>query len=323
MIVVPAGLDGQRIDRVVSFVTGRPRADAAAMVDDSRVRVDGAIVTSRSRKVRTGAVVEVDLPPEPEGPQRDVGVDLVVVHADEHVIVVDKPAGLVVHPGAGNAAGTLVNGLLGRFPDMAARTWLDAGRPGIVHRLDKGTSGLLMVARTPAALGDLSAQLQARTVERRYLALVWGSVEAADGVVDAPIGRSVSDPTRMTVRADGRRAVTRYEVVTRWATPQPTTLVRCALETGRTHQIRVHLAAIGHPVVGDARYRAGGRGGAGRRGAAGGRGETNVAVAPGMGPGRPFLHAAVLGFDHPASGERLRFESELPEDLEVVRRTLA
>jgi 23S rRNA pseudouridine1911/1915/1917 synthase len=300
-VVVPGGLDGQRIDRVVSFMTGRPRAEAAGFVDAGRVRLDGAVVTIRSHKVATGSLIEVDLPPAPGGPVGDDTVALVVVHADADVIVVDKPAGLVVHPGAGNPSGTMVNGLLARFPDMGAQPWPDPARPGIVHRLDKGTSGLVMVARTAAALVDLSAQLQARSVERRYLALVWGAVEAPDGVVDAPIGRSVSDPTRMSVRADGRRAVTRYEVVERWTQPQPTTLVRCALDTGRTHQIRVHMAAIGHPVVGDDRY-------AVRR----------VAVAPGVGRGRPFLHAAALGFDHPRSGERVRFESALPADLQAV-----
>ena len=321
-VVVPGALDGQRIDRVVSFVTGRPRAEAAGLVDDGRVRIDGVVVTSRSRKVTTGAVIEVDLPAAPEGPGREAGVEVAVVHADADVIVVDKPAGLVVHPGAGNPSGTLVNGLLSRFPDLAGQAWPDPGRPGIVHRLDKGTSGLLMVARTPAALDNLSAQLQAHTVERRYLALVWGAVEAADGVIDAAIGRSVADPTRMTVRADGRRAVTRYEVVQRWALPQPTTLIRCALETGRTHQIRVHLAAIGHPVVGDERYKPGGRGGPGRGGDRR-RGPASASVAPGLGQGRPFLHAAVLGFDHPRTGTRLRFESALPDDLEAVLRALS
>jgi 23S rRNA pseudouridine1911/1915/1917 synthase len=192
---------------------------------------------------------------------------------------------------------------------MVGQEWADPSRPGIVHRLDKGTSGLLMAARTAAAQRSLSAQLAARTVERRYLALVWGTVDQPAGVVDAPIGRSVRTPTRMTVRGDGRRAVTNYEVIQRWTEPQPTTLVHCVLETGRTHQIRVHLAAIGHPVVGDGRYESA---------SAATRGRQRAAIAPGMRPARPFLHAEVLGFDHPASGERLRFELSLPADLVEV-----
>ena len=299
--VVPDALDGERVDRVVAFVTGLPRADAANVVDGGGVRLGDRAVTSRSRRVAAGDDLEIAVPEGRGGPEGDPGVAVDVVSADDAVIVVDKPAGLVVHPGAGHAGGTLVNGLLARFPDLAGHDWPDPERPGIVHRLDKGTSGLLMVGRTPATLAALAAALKARTVERRYLALVWGTVEDAVGMVDAPIGRSPADPTRMAVRADGRRAVTGYEVVTRFADPRPATLVRCALETGRTHQIRVHLAAIGHPVVGDDRYL--------RRG---------TAVARDIGVTRPFLHAAVLGFDHPEDGGRRRFESALPADLASV-----
>jgi 23S rRNA pseudouridine1911/1915/1917 synthase len=311
-VEIPAALDGERADRVVAFLAGLPRSEAAAVVEAGGVRLAGAVVGKVSQRVVAGTELEVDLPERIPGPGPDGAVDVTVVHADADVVVVDKPAGLVVHPGAGHRDGTLVNGLLARFPDMADHSWPDVSRPGIVHRLDKGTSGLLMVARRPAALTALSAQLQAHTVERRYLALVWGAVAEPRGVVDAPLGRSASDPTRMAVRTDGRNAVTGYEVLERWTTPQPTTLVRCTLETGRTHQIRVHLAAIGHPVVGDVRYRAGASSGRepGHR--------RRVSVAPGLSPGRPFLHAAVLGFDHPTSGERLRFESGLPEDLQRV-----
>ncbi len=310
--VVPAALDAERVDRVVSFLAGVPRAQAASIVDGGGVSIAGRPVVSRSRRVVTGEVVEIVLPEPPPGLLPDPTVAVDVVFADDTVFVVDKPAGLVVHPGAGNRGGTLVNGLLARFPDLGAHRWPDADRPGIVHRLDKGTSGLLMVARTPAALESLTAQLAARTVERSYLALVWGAVEAGAGVVDAPIARSPADPTRMSVRADGRRAVTGYEVVSRWERPQPTTLVRCRLETGRTHQIRVHLAAIGHPVVGDTRYRE-------RRPTdVTGRGHRGQAMTASLDPGRPFLHAAVLGFAHPVSGEALRFESPLPPDLRAV-----
>lgn len=295
-VVVPGALGGERVDRVVSLLTGLPRSDAAAIVDRGAVRIAGRPVTARSRRVAEGETVDIEVPPRPGGPDPDPSVAVPVVHADDAVIVVDKPAGLVVHPGAGNPAGTLVNGLLARYPDLAGHGWPDPGRPGVVHRLDKGTSGLLMVARTPAALASLSAQLADRTVERRYLVLVWGDVANVSGVIDAPIGRSPSEPTRMAVRAEGRRAVTRYEVLRRCGSA---TLLQCALDTGRTHQIRVHLAAIGHPVVGDDRYDRG-HGGRGRR------------------VRRPFLHAAVLGFDHPTSGARMRFESDLPAELRTA-----
>jgi 23S rRNA pseudouridine1911/1915/1917 synthase len=305
-VEVPRALDGERADRVVAFLAGIPRSDAAAVVAAGSVRLDGVVVAKGSHRVAAGADLEVDLPAVEPGPTPEPGVDFTVVWADADVVVVDKPAGLVVHPGAGRTAGTLVNGMLARFPDMAAGRWPDPSRPGIVHRLDKGTSGLLMVARRPAALAPLVAQLQARTVERRYVALVWGELADPRGVIDAPVGRSGSDRTRMAVRADGRPAVTAYEVVDRRA---GVTLLLCTLQTGRTHQVRVHLAAIGHPIVGDDRYTAGTR----RAGSPG-------PVARVLPPGRPFLHAEVLGFDHPTSAERLRFTSELPDDL---RRALA
>lgn len=322
LVVVPAPLEGERVDRVVSFLTGLARADAAAVVDDGGVTLRGLRVTSRSTRVHEGDDLEIVVPDQPGPPAADPAVAVAVVYEDAAVIVVDKAAGLVVHPGAGNPAGTLVNGLLARYPDMAEARWPDPGRPGIVHRIDKGTSGLLMVARSPEALLVLSAQLEDRLVERRYLALVWGAVDTASGLIDAPIGRSGSDATRMTIKSDGKRAVTRYEVVRRWEHPQPTSLIRCTLETGRTHQIRVHLSSIGHPVVGDDRYLQGAGGRQGPLLEMGPNGyqraknrKRGVVVAPGLGPGRPFLHAGVLGFDHPTTGERMRFESDLPPDL--------
>jgi 23S rRNA pseudouridine1911/1915/1917 synthase len=222
-------------------------------------------------------------------------VDVPVVFADDHVIVVDKPQELVVHPGAGNARGTMVAGLLARFPELAAVG--EPVRPGIVHRLDKGTSGLLVVARTPQAYASLVEQLSARTVDRRYLALVWGVPDPPTGMVDAPIGRSRRDPTRMAVSTTGREARTRFAVQQRFTEPVEAALVECRLETGRTHQIRVHLAAIGHPVVGDPRY----------------RGARRSFPTP-----RLFLHAHSLAFDHPATGERVSFASPLPADLQGV-----
>jgi len=206
------------------------------------------------------------------------------------VLVVDKQAHLVVHPGSGVRGATLVNGLLAMVPEIESVGEPD--RPGIVHRLDKGTSGLLMVARTDLAYESLVRQLAMRTVLRVYQSVVHGLVEAESGLIDAPLGRSPRDATRRAVVADGRPARTRYEVLDRLSGAD-CSVVACRLETGRTHQIRAHLSAIGHPVVGDDRY--------------GGR-----AVA---GLDRPFLHAAELGFEHPDSGELLQFASALPADL--------
>jgi len=295
---IPPALEGERVDRVVAMLTGLPRAEVAALVKAGGVLVDGRAVTTRSRRVAAGETVDVEVPERVKVELAgDASVELTVVHADAHVIVVDKPAGLVVHPGAGHDAGTMVHGLLARFPDLADIGVGEPERPGIVHRLDKDTSGLLAVARTPAAYASLVAQLQERTMSRRYLTLVWGSVEGGEGLVDAPVGRAASDPTRMTVSNAGKDARTRYTVLSRYDAPVSTTLLRCQLETGRTHQVRVHLAAIGHPVVGDRRY-------GGRR--------------AGLASPRGFLHAEALAFDHPATGERVEFTSVLPADLQSV-----
>jgi 23S rRNA pseudouridine1911/1915/1917 synthase len=305
--VVPAALEGERVDRVVAMLTELPRAEIAGLIEAGAVRIAGRPVATRSRRVREGDVLEVDVPERPAALvlEGDPDVDVPVVHADDHVIVVDKPPALVVHPGAGHDTGTMVQGLLARFPelnDLPAQGAGEADRPGIVHRLDAGTSGLLVVARSAAAYHSLVAQLSAREVQRHYRALVLGHVEANAGEIDAPIGRSEGDPTKMAVANAGREARTRYEVLHRYREPVPTTELACKLETGRTHQIRVHLAAIGHPVVGDGRY----------------GGERPAVVV-----GRPFLHAERLAFVHPATGEVVTFESALPADLEDVRRGLA
>lgn len=311
-ITVGGSLGGERVDRAVALLTGLPRSEAAALVQAGAVCVGGRAVTTRSRRLAVGEELDVVVPPVADAaPRPEAGVEFTVVFVDDLVIVVDKPAGLVVHPGSGTPSGTLVNGLLSRFHDMAAQSWPDPHRPGIVHRLDKGTSGVLVVARTPAALAALAAQLRARSMERAYVALVWGHVEAAAGVIDAPLGRSVRDPLRMAVRVDGRRAVTRYDVLARYDRPAKLTLVSCRIETGRTHQIRVHLSAIGHPVVGDDRY----DGGKALR-------ARGASPAPVPGPRRPFLHAASLGFDHPLTGQRCSFQVPLAPDLEIVRAAL-
>jgi 23S rRNA pseudouridine1911/1915/1917 synthase len=300
--VVPRALDGQRLDRVVALVAGCSRAEAAALVDAGAVAVGGRAVTTRSHRVVEGDVLDVEVPPAPadDGPAPDPAVPVPVVYEDADLVVVDKPAGLVVHPGAGQPAGTLVHGLLARYPEI--RTVGQADRPGIVHRLDKGTSGLLLVAHSQPAYEALVAMLSARRVDRRYRALVWGEPDAPTGLVDAPIGRSTRDRTRMAVTVRGREARTGYEVVRAYHEPVDVTELRLRLETGRTHQIRVHLAAIGHPVVGDARY-----GGARQS----------------LPLDRPFLHAEAVALDHPVTGAPLAFTSPLPADLAAVLAGLA
>ncbi len=290
---IPDALDGERIDRVVALVADVSRREAVELIAAGSVLVDGAVPEKPSLRVDTDAVVTVEVMERESALQPDPEVSFEIVHVDEHVVVIDKPAHLVVHPGSGVKQATLANGLLARFPEIA--TVGEAERPGIVHRLDKGTSGLLMVARTDLAYESLVSQLARRSVSRVYTSLVTGLVESEGGLIDAPLGRSLRDATRRAVVADGRPARTRYEVVARFVDPE-STRIECRLETGRTHQIRAHLAAIGHPVMGDDRY-----------------GGPRLA-----GLDRPFLHAARLGFSHPVDGTELTFESPMPADLETV-----
>ena len=288
-LAIPASLVGERVDRAVALLTGWSRAEVQALLADGSVLVDGR-VPAKSHRVTPGAVVELLAEPDPALLPEPEPVPVDVVDADPDVIVVNKPAGLVVHPGAGHEHGTLVQGLLAEFPELAAVG--DPRRPGIVHRLDRDTSGLLVVARTPNAYDALVSALAAHHVDRRYLALVRGVPDAARAVIDAPIGRSARQRTRMAVRAAGRPARTNYERIA--ADPDGrAALLECRLETGRTHQIRVHLAAIGHPVIGDAAY--------------------GTDTEPVL--GRPFLHAYRLGFAHPRSGEHRSFHAPLPQDL--------
>lgn len=292
--VVPQALAGERLDRIVSLMADISRSDAAATIRAGGVRVDGAISDSGKERLREGSTIAIDesFIPVDQPPSADPGIDVHVVFEDDDVIVVDKPAGLVVHPAAGHSDGTLVNGLLARYPEIALLG--ESNRPGIVHRLDQGTSGLLVVARSPRAYERLVEMLAHREVSRSYLALVWGVPESDDFTIDAPIARDPRDPLRMAVVPSGKDSRTHVVVLERFAEPDMA-LLECELETGRTHQIRVHLRAIGHPVVADAVY-----GGA----------------RSGIDLERPFLHAQRLAFDHPVTNERLSFESELPEDLD-------
>ena len=296
-------LDGLRLDRAVALVADVSRSTAARLVADGRVRLDGAVITSGSQRVAAGESLSIDVEAHTAPvPLPDGDVAVTTVFEDSEVIVVDKPAGLVVHPGAGHDRGTLVNGLLARYPELTGVG--DPDRPGIVHRLDRGTSGLLVVARTERAHRSLVEQMRSHEPERLYCALVWGHPEASSGVVDAPVGRSSRNPMRMTVTDRGRPARTHYEVQRRFAEPAQVALLSCWLETGRTHQVRVHLRAIGHAVVGDPTYGAG-------HATAGRAGEV-------FGLSRPFLHARSLSFSHPVSGETVTTESPLPPELAEV-----
>lgn len=294
---IPASLDNERLDRIVALMADVSRSVAATMVETGGVRVDGELSTSGKVRLNEGQAVTVDLGflPKEVAPQADPSIDVVVIYEDNDVIVINKPAGLVVHPGAGNSEGTLVNGLLARFPEI--KSVGEANRPGIVHRLDAGTSGLMMVARTEHAYEHLVEMLSTHRVRRTYLALVGGVPQAKSGLIDAPIGRDQRDPLRMAVAVNGRFARTQYEVLQEFEEPIACALVRCDLETGRTHQIRVHLGAIGHPVIGDGTYKG---------------------VREGLKFSRPALHAAVLAFEHPVTGEEMTFRAPLPADFEEL-----
>ncbi len=300
-VVVPAGLHGVRCDRALAMLTGRPRTVIAAAVAARRVRVDDVVVVKPSTALAAGQHLVAEIPAPDDGwVAADDTVEVDVAREGADYVVVNKRAGQVVHPGAGQRTGTLVAGLLARYPELdrlRENGTCEAGRPGIVHRLDKGTSGLLVVARTARGYHALRGELAQRRVERVYLGLVEGHLAESHGLIDAPIGRSTRTPTMMAVRADGRPARTSYDVLTRLVEPR-TTLLRLRLETGRTHQIRVHTASIGHPVVNDLRY--------------GHRRDHRLA------DDRLFLHASHLGFHDPASGARIDVSAPLPVDLATI-----
>lgn len=281
-----------RADLAVSQVAGISRAHAQRLISDGRALIDGGRVRSSDR-LYGGEWVTAELSAPPDTTLVPEDVDLRLAYEDDAILIVDKPAGMVVHPSAGHATGTLVHALLGRSVSRGEPLGSIAGvgRPGIVHRLDKDTSGLLIVAKTDAAQASLMRQFGERTIEKTYLALVRGDAPATRGRVEAPVGRDPRDRQRMAVVAGGRDAVTEYEVL---ATGGGHTLLRLRPRTGRTHQLRAHLAYLGLPIVGDLRY----GGGAGPGGLA-----------------RQFLHAAGLVLDRPMDDERMRVWSELPADL--------
>ena len=287
---IPAECAGMRMDAALARVfPEHSRSRLQAWLKEGRVQIDGATADAK-RKVFGGERVAVDMPALPaESALAAEDIALNVVFEDAHLLVIDKPAGLVVHPGSGNWSGTMMNALLHHAPQLA-----QIPRAGIVHRLDKDTSGLLVVAKTPVVQTDLVRQLQARSVKRHYLALALGAV-ARDGTVDAPIGRHPVQRVKMAVVRDGREARTHYAVRERFA---KATLVECRLETGRTHRIRVHMASIGHPLVGDSVY---------------GRGRSGDARLDAF--HRQALHAWRLALVHPATGKEMAWEAVLPEDF--------
>jgi 23S rRNA pseudouridine1911/1915/1917 synthase len=287
-LAVPPAAAGERLDRFLATVPGvRSRAEAERLLREGRVLVEGE-VRPKSYRLVGGEQLALELADEPAVALEPAELDVRILYEDEHLLVVDKPAGVVVHPGAGRETATLVHGLLSRGIAGGA----ERERPGIVHRLDRDTSGLLVVARTAEAHARLQSLLRRRAVRREYLALVRGRPRSWRGRIEAPIGRDRNDPTRMSLDTDRPRdAVTEFEVVE--LLPEHA-LLRVRLETGRTHQIRVHLAAVGLPVAGDPVY---GRGGD-------------------LGLERQFLHATRLAFPHPITGLPVEVSSPLPPDLE-------
>jgi len=295
-LVIPDDQGGQRLDQALSRLLPEfSRNRIQNWIRARRISVDEAWGTTKM-KVSGGEAVRVEIEPDlgatPDAPE---AIPLQVVFEDPVLLVVDKPVGLVVHPGSGNPHGTLLNALLHHAPQVA-----ELPRAGIVHRLDKDTSGLLVVAKTLTAYTDLVRQLQARTVKREYLALVYGELDHP-GTVEAPLARDPFNRTKRTVHAMGKPAVTHYEVIERFP---GVTLLRCRLETGRTHQIRVHMQHIGHPLVGDTVY------------SAGRRGHMKIPFP------RQALHAERLGLVHPVSGEYLQWETPLPPDFASLLQSL-
>ncbi|HEY7525100.1 MAG TPA: RluA family pseudouridine synthase [Candidatus Limnocylindrales bacterium] len=296
-IVVPVGGRPVRVDRVVADLTGLSRSHVQRHIAAGRLTRDGQPLRANAL-VEGGAELVLEVPePEPPGIVPAPGIDIRIVYEDEDLLIIDKPAGLVVHPSPGHAADTLVNALVAHAGPEAFGGIAGVARPGIVHRLDRDTSGLVMVARTDRAQASLMAQLKARRIKKTYLALVVGSVAAAVGRIEAPIGRDPRHRTRMAVVPDGRPAVTGYRVRERLA---GWTLLELDLVTGRTHQIRVHLDAIGHPVAGDPVYGTG----TSRRGP--------------NGLDRLFLHAWRLELVSPSRADLIRAEAPLPDVLEAV-----
>ncbi len=328
---VAADETGERLDRVlVRHLAALSRSRLKALIEAGAVVLDGQTIRDPSHRVNSGAAISIDLPPPAPAKPAAEPIPLNVVYEDTDIIVIDKPRNLVVHPAAGNWTGTLVNALIAHCGASLSGIGGER-RPGIVHRLDKDTTGLMVAAKNDRAHRALAAQFadhgkSGEPFERGYLAFVWGAPERPRGVIDKPIDRDQRARDRMAVRQGGRQAVTHWQLLERYrgiankagkgGKPDApvASLLACRLETGRTHQIRVHLASIGHPLLGDEVYGAGFR--------------TKIALLPPNAQealaalGRQALHAHILTVKHPSSGEILRFRSELPADLARLRDAL-
>ncbi|WP_245257510.1 RluA family pseudouridine synthase [Methylocapsa acidiphila] len=322
VVAVQPDRGGERLDRFLAAETlvegtGFSRTRLKALIEAGAVAIDGGVVKDASFTLRAGQIVALDIPPVIDAAPSGENIPLSIVYEDAHLLVVDKPAGLVVHPAAGHPAGTLVNALIAHCGASLSGIG-GVRRPGIVHRLDKDTSGLLVVAKTDAAHQGLAALFadhgKSLGLVREYLAFVWGVPERVSGVIDAPLGRHAVEREKIAIvsAARGRRAVTHWRLVESYG--GEASLIACRLETGRTHQIRVHMAHAGHPLLGDQTYGKGFKTKASRL--------SPAARARLDALGRQALHAAALGFPHPVTGASLEFESVLPPDLRELREAL-
>jgi 23S rRNA pseudouridine1911/1915/1917 synthase len=319
--VIAAAEAGERLDRVLAArISELSRSRLKALILADAVAIDGRTIRDPGHRVKSGETVTVAVPPaEPAVPQAET-IPLNVVFEDDELIVIDKPRGLVVHPAAGHKSGTLVNALIAHCGASLSGIG-GVIRPGIVHRLDKDTTGLMVVAKTDRAHRALAAQFadhgRSGPLVRGYFAIVWGAPARPKGTIEAPIGRHPRAHDKQAVRADGRAAVTYWQVLERYPghDGKPVaSLLACRLGTGRTHQLRVHLAYIGHPLLGDTTYGLGFKTKASRLGPQGRAALEDL--------GRQALHAYLLGFEHPGSGKALEFRSELPDDLARLRAAL-
>jgi len=327
-VTIAAEEAGQRIDRVLAArIPTLSRSRLKALILDGQVSIQGALearkIDDPAAAVNSGDIVMVNLPPAQEANPKGEDIPLSIVYEDNDLIVTDKPAGLVVHPSAGHATGTLVNALIAHCGDSLSGIG-GVKRPGIVHRLDKDTTGLLVVAKNDRAHKALSKQFadhgREGPLKRGYLAFVWGAPDRPKGTIDAPLDRHPFSRDKRAVRPDGRQAITHWQLLETFKGKDGkpvVSLIACTLETGRTHQIRVHMAHIGHPILGDATY------GTGFKTKSGLLGPQAKAAVEGL--GRQALHAYLLAIEHPdsiASGQNLEFHSELPGDLARLRDAL-
>ncbi|HEX8616751.1 MAG TPA: RluA family pseudouridine synthase [Thermoanaerobaculia bacterium] len=306
--VVPESATGFRLDRALGeLFDGHSRSYLAKLIEEGHVRVDGKTVTKPSHRVETGQIASLELPDAAPSTIESQDLPLTILYEDDHVVIIDKPAGLVVHPAAGHPDQTLVNALLFHVKDLSGIG--GELRPGIVHRLDKDTSGVMLIAKHDEAHRKLTANWNTDLVRKEYVAVVYGTPSSDRGTIDAPIGRDPRDRKRMAVVSDGRRAITDYQIAERL---RYVSVVRCRLRTGRTHQIRVHMKHLGHPIIGDPAYS-----GPQWRGIPDKKLQRVIEAFP-----RQALHAAKLTFAHPASGDTVTVEAPLPNDLRELLNAL-